>query len=103
MIPREQENYDRARRRVQKLKGFYAHFAVYIIINAALLLTIFLAVDHENFWQIGHFFTPIFWGVGLLLHGLNAYDYSPLLGRKWEERKIKELMDRDREDSKKYQ
>lgn len=103
METREQEDYNRARKRVQKIKGFYAHLIVYVVINIGLLLTIYTAVGTEDFWQVGHFLTPLFWGIGLLLHWLNAYDYTPVLGRKWEARKIREFMDRDREESKKYQ
>lgn len=103
MITRDQENYNRAQKRVKKLKGFYAHLVVYIVVNTALLLSINLAIGNGNFWQGGHFFTPIIWGIGLLLHWLHTYEYTPLLGRKWEERKIKEFMDHDREESKKYQ
>jgi hypothetical protein len=102
MEAREQENYDRALKRVQKIKGFYVHFMVYAIINLALLISIYLAVGDADFWQFGHFLTPLFWGIGLLLHWLNAFDYTPVLGRKWEARKIREFMEREQEESGKY-
>ena len=103
METREQENYDRARKRVQKLKGFYIHLLVYVVINIGLLISIYAVLGKGDFWQAGHFITPLFWGIGLLLHWLNAYDYTPVLGRKWEERKIREYMKRDREEFNKYQ
>lgn len=103
METREQENYDRARKRVQKLKGFYIHLLVYVVINIGLLISIYAVLGNEDFWQTGHFLTPLFWGIGLLIHWLNAYDYTPVLGRNWEERKIREFMERDREESNKYQ
>jgi hypothetical protein len=41
-------------------------------------------------------FPAIGWGIGLVAHGLRAYGYNPLFGKNWEERKIKEFMDKDR-------
>jgi hypothetical protein len=35
------------------------------------------------------------WGFGVIAHGLDAYGYNPILGRNWEERKIKEFMKKD--------
>lgn len=104
MTPAEQEKYNRARKSVEKLKGFYIHLAVYIIVNTVLLLSIFLRISdgHGNFWQAGHFLTPIFWGIGLFFHAMNTYQANPLFGRRWEERQIKKYMEEEREESGKY-
>ena len=37
-----------------------------------------------------------FWGIGLLAHGLSTFLPYFILGKDWEERKIKELMDKER-------
>ncbi|MBT8188621.1 MAG: 2TM domain-containing protein, partial [Croceitalea sp.] len=37
-------------------------------------------------------FPALGWGIGLIAHGLNAFGYNPILGKDWEERKIKEFM-----------
>ena len=48
---------------------------------------------HWAFW-------PLFgWGIGLLAHGLATYRWMPFIGKEWEERKIRELMDKDRRDA----
>jgi hypothetical protein len=45
-------------------------------------------------------FWPLFgWGIGLLAHGLATYRWMPFIGKEWEERKIRELMDKDRRDA----
>ena len=36
------------------------------------------------------------WGIGVIFHGLEAYNYNPFLGYDWEERKIKEIMDKEK-------
>ncbi|MDH3795969.1 MAG: 2TM domain-containing protein, partial [Flavobacteriaceae bacterium] len=40
-------------------------------------------------------FPIVFWGIGVATHGLEAHGYNPLWGKRWEERKMRELMDKD--------
>jgi len=40
--------------------------------------------------------TPFFWGIGLLVHGLSVFGRNLLFNSDWEEKKIKELMDKDK-------
>ena len=105
MIPAEQEKYKKAKKRVEEIKGFYVHLAVYLVINSAILIIIYLATLEEGaqFWTFGHFSTLIFWGVGLAFHAAFTFDVNPFFGKKWEARQIKKYMDKDREDSKKFQ
>ena len=95
-----------ARKRVNCLKSFYNHLFAYLIINIALLLirgrilqfftsktsdTDFLEwVD----WNI--LIVPIFWGVGLLIHALYAFQFKFV--KNWENRKIKELIEAEESD-----
>ena len=37
-------------------------------------------------------FPALGWGFGVIMHGMEAYGYNPLLGKDWEERKINEYM-----------
>jgi hypothetical protein len=95
--PEERERYQRARRRVRELRGFYLHATVFVAINV-LLHVINFATASGGYWA----FWPLFgWGIGLVVHGLVTYRYRwmPFLGRDWEERRIKELMDKERERS----
>jgi 2TM domain len=39
------------------------------------------------------------WSIGLLGHGLASYRWMPFIGKDWEERKIRELMEKDRRDA----
>lgn len=89
----EEERYLQARKRVEKLKGFYGHFSTYLIINVFILGMIFFNLDKgENFWTFGHFSTALFWGIGVGFHALSVFGKGALFGKKWEERKIKEYM-----------
>lgn len=94
---KDNKAYIRAKERVEKEKGFYSHLTAYIIINIALLLINidFGDVSMNSWLHWNQFITPVFWGIGLLIHGIYVFGKLPSLGKDWEERKIKELMDKD--------
>lgn len=95
-----QEKLKRAKKRVDEIKAFYIHLAVYLVINIFILVKIYLNTD--NFWKWGHFLTLFFWGIGVAFHGAKVFGYSPLFSKSWEERQIKKYMDKDRDDSQKF-
>ena len=96
----KQRQRDRAKKQVKKIKGFYSHALVYVVIN---LMIVVINVQNlepgESYFQYKNFVTLSFWGIGLFVHGLSVFLPQFILGKNWEERKIKEIMDRD----KKYQ
>lgn len=87
----ENSKYVRAAERVEKLKEFYQNLTTFCII---MPLLIFINLNYSSgfywFW-----FPLVGWGIGLIFQGLAVSNYSPFLGRDWEERKIKEIMDRE--------
>jgi hypothetical protein len=44
----EDENYERAKRRVQELKGFYQHLVTYLLIN--LIFAVINFVTSHGIW-----------------------------------------------------
>lgn len=86
-----------AKKRVRDLKGFYTHLLVYVVIN---LFIIAVQIKGEPFWKaLGQpetYYTPFFWGIGLIAHALNVFGPPFFLGSDWEERKIKELMEKEK-------
>ncbi|WP_240315538.1 2TM domain-containing protein [Aquimarina longa] len=93
----DKKAYEKAKKRVEKEKGFYLHLMVYIVINSILLFTNsdFKNEGFKNWlnWQL--YITPILWGIGLLSHGLSVFGKKISFAKKWEERKIQELMDKE--------
>ena len=88
----EQELYERARKRVEELKSFYTHLFVYIAVNAGLFL-LNIITSPRHLW----FYWPLIgWGIGLAIHGLSVLGTQRLLGKDWEERKIKEIMEKEK-------
>ncbi len=89
--------YENAKRRVKKLKGFYNHVFVYIIINLIILgIKLYFYEDisqatWNDEWMFWNFFsTPIIWGVFLVVHGLRVFSHSRV--SKWEEKKIQKIL-----------
>nr|WP_299389207.1 2TM domain-containing protein [Allomuricauda sp.] len=81
--------YERAKERVQQLKGFYSSLLSYCIVIPILVYINYRTTTFP--WAI---FPALGWGIGLLSQWMNATGNHPILGRNWEERKIKEFMDR---------
>lgn len=86
-----EKRYKRAQKHVTELKVFYVHLAIYL---AFVPLFIYL-----NFLSRAGFPWAIFpiagWGLGVGSHAAETFNYNPLFGKKWEERKIRELMERE--------
>ena len=81
----------RAEKRVEDIKGFYIHLGVYLTVNAMLFL-IDLVASQDSVW----FYWPLLgWGIGVAIHAFVLVTEDGLLGRRWEERKIAEYMERE--------
>jgi hypothetical protein len=92
MVMDEKERYERARKRVEEIKGFYIHLLVYVIVNLGLFLVNILSSPH-GLW----FYWPLLgWGVGVVAHGISIFGLRGVLGPEWEERKIREIIDKQR-------
>jgi hypothetical protein len=87
----EQERYERAKRRVEEIRGFYGHLTAYVVVNA-VLVALNLMTSPRYLW----FRWPLFgWGIGLVLHAFSVFGAGRLFGPEWERRKIKEIMERE--------
>ena len=85
------EKYKRAKRRVNELKGFYSHLISYAAINVVLII-INLVTSPGRLW---FYWVTIFWGIAVLLHASRVFLKDRFLGEDWEEKKIKELMEKE--------
>ncbi len=81
---------EKAKERVAELKAFYTHLITYIV-GCVFFITINYMYTPKNHWFI---FPVLGWGIGILSHALQTFNI-PLLGKKWEERKMKEYMDKN--------
>ena len=84
----EEEIYREARKRVEEKKGFYTHFAIYLLVN--IILIIVWAATGAGFpWFI---FPLGGWGMGILFHFLGVFVFSRQTS--WERRQIEKEVER---------
>ena len=93
----KEEAYLRAKKKLDKLKGFYWHLASYLAVNIFLIVTLWTHLDADNtIWRFSTFTTAFFWGIGLLFHFLGVFGPDLLFEKNWEDRKMKKYMDKDK-------
>ncbi len=92
------ERYYLAHKRVKKIKGFYVHALVFVLVNAFIIVSSYnrSLFGNEVFLRWETFSTAFFWGLGLLAHGLSVFGKNIFFGQNWEERKIQEFMNKDK-------
>ena len=97
MNTQDEIKYQEALKRVKKIKGFYTHAIVYVFVN---IMIVFFNVKNldpgESYFQFKNFMTAFFWGIGLVAHGLSVFVPNWIMGQNWEERKIKEFMEKEK-------
>ena len=109
MDKQQDPSYKRAKARVAKIKGFYRHLTVYILVNTVAFIfrgnVGFFFVNPEllenaNFMNMidwNTYGTAIIWGLFLIGHAVRTFIYFSFFSKKWEERKIQKYMKQDLE------
>ena len=82
---------EKIQKKVEEIKGFYGNFISYIVVITGL--AIMNLVTTPDYWW---FLYPAGgWGIGVLLHWMKVYNRIPFFGKDWEEKKIRELMEKE--------
>ena len=82
-------SFHRAQERVQEIKALYTHLIIYLLVNPFLIF-----INYFTYWDFQWFWFPLFgWGIGLAAHALTVFGF----GAQWEERKIRKLMEEDKD------
>jgi transcriptional regulator with XRE-family HTH domain len=77
--------------KIRKLKGFYLHLSVYVVVVFFLVINNWFTTAFEPFWA--HW--PAFgWGLFLALHAIWVFQPLPFLGPDWEKRQIEKELGR---------
>ncbi len=98
----KEERHLRAKKRVDELKSFYIHLAVYIIVNLFLSITQIVigitdGISYDViFSDIGIYGVWLMWGIGISIHAFKIFGSQFFLGRDWEDKKIKEFMEQNK-------
>ena len=89
----ESENgYFKAQKKVEDIKGFYGNLMAYIIVIGGLAV-LNLITTPQHLWFL---YPAVGWGIGVAIHFCSVFNFIPFLGRDWEERKLRELMEKER-------
>jgi len=91
-----ENKYLRAKERVAAIKKFYSNLMSYVV------FILFLAGlnYYTNEWRSPWFLWAAFgWGIGIVFHAFKAFGWVPYMNKNWEDRKIKEFMDNDNDQS----
>ena len=85
------DKYESARKQVEEEKSFYTHLIIYVLVIGAFW--IFNAMNDKGHWWA---FWPTFgWGIGLSFHAFGVFGKNAVFGKRWEERRMKKLMDEE--------
>lgn len=99
--------YKIAQKRVKKIKRFYRHLTVYIVVNLLIVYFGFRGIDllefknpevdtNLTFWLFWNVLsTPILWGIGVLIHGLIVFRPGIGILKNWEERQMKKFLEEE--------
>lgn len=86
-----EDRYNKAQKRVEEIKGFYGNLTSYVFVNIGLLV-LNLVTSPNHLW----FFWPLLgWGIGVAIHGMMVFKYLPFFDQEWEQKKIKEFMEKE--------
>ncbi|ALR32642.1 histidine kinase [Chryseobacterium sp. IHB B 17019] len=97
-ISKDDIRYQQAERKVKKMKNFYVFTFIYFAVNIFILFLNYRGLKpNETIWQLKYFALPLFWGIGVVGYGMSLFLPGFILGNKWEEKKIKELMEKEKQ------
>jgi 2TM domain-containing protein len=102
----QDDAYFRAKYKVERIRRFYKHLAIYIIVVAFVFgIKIVKHMTHgESFFEaitsINIYGIWLFWGIGLTFHAFAVFGTDYFLGKNWEENKMKQFMQEDEENFK---
>lgn len=92
--PEEEKLYKDARKRVKKKKSYYSAILAYFTICSFLtFLNWFQQRDQDtiHWWVIWVWFG---WGIGMFFYTVSFFKNGVFFGQDWEDRKIKEEMEK---------
>jgi ABC-type phosphate transport system permease subunit len=102
---KDSSSFNKAKKRLDQLKGFYTHLTAYCIVNCVLLIvyfyskeSLFQGTSNDEFvlwvdWNV--ILTPLIWGAFLVAHAACVFKWSFPFLKRWEERQIKKFMEKE--------
>lgn len=103
------ESFNAAYRKVRRIKGFYSHLKVYIIVNIIIIISnlnngfIGNRIEIRGFrdWEV--YSTAFYWGIALAIHAFTVFGPDIFFNKDWEDRKIQKYMEKEAQNKKKWE
>jgi len=94
-----------AQRRVKKLRGFYSHLTVYLVVN--IVISTFKIIRNlrngesiqDAIFDLSFSGIWLLWGIGLTIHAVAVFVLPLFIGHNWEEEKIKQFMEEEKKNN----
>jgi hypothetical protein len=88
----QDDKYVKAQIRVRKLRNFYEVLITYFVINILLIIVNFV-FSPNHIW---FYWVTVFSGIVIIIQVINLFTIRDrMIGENWEQKKIKEIMDKD--------
>ncbi len=90
------ESYIKAKEKVKSIQIFYIHLVGYIIVIMLLSYNIYIAVGaYRTFFVWFDISVMIAWTIFIIIHGWTVFKGKRIFNKNWEERKIKEYLEKE--------
>lgn len=87
----EANRYYDAQKKVKEIREFYEHLTAYVLCNPIVVVVNYM-VSPEYLWWI---WSVMGWGIAIILHGFKVFEFPPFYNKKWENKKIHELLEKE--------
>ncbi|KQW97359.1 2TM domain-containing protein [Flavobacterium sp. Root420] len=103
------EHFEMAYKKVKRIKGFYSHLKVYIMVNIIIIVSSLNRIyigDHLEIrgfqnWEI--YSTAFYWGIAVVIHAFTVFGPDIFFNGDWEQRKIQKYMDKEASNTNKWE
>ena len=90
-VSEEEMRYQQIKKKVRHIRDFYINLGFFcFFIPVIIFCNLYFVPEFHWFW-----FSISGWGIGMIFHGLAAFEYNPFMMKGWEERKLRQFMEEE--------
>ncbi|MFC0605438.1 2TM domain-containing protein [Winogradskyella pulchriflava] len=94
----EKDIYIEAKRKVRRIKVFYLHLVLYLIVVALICYNFYIMEGPYTKIITGLNITVlVFWTIAIILNAVRVFKGRLFFKKSWEDRKIEEIVNKDKE------
>jgi len=88
----QREQYEYARKRIDKKKGVLQHLTLFLAGSITILvMSLFFGYGNDLFFANWHIWVLLIWGFVFLLHFFNVFVKNKFMDKEWEDRQLEKL------------